>query len=538
MENVRPLLRVASIGLLFLSTLTGCRKDMGPAKWDVDVLAPVITTRFTIADIIADSLLSVGPNGAITLVYSEELFALDLDTVLMVPDTNFIYPYAFPLPGNDSFDLPAGFPVISENNLIRFEFDDLALRRLILREGILEMRLRNKIASQVFGTFGLTGVTFPVGTSGLTASVGPGSPSSPAISVAQKDLAYANFDLRGPQFNDVNTLSTSVSAQLDPNGTGATVTNQDSVIVTASYRGLVPQYALGYFGMRTISVGPDSNDVDLFENLISGSIDLNRVRLDLKVENGIGMDLRVRLHQLRSINTSTGNSVDLQHAIMQGPINLNRALDLGNSFQPSYYQRTLDNDNSNVDEFLENLPDRLAFSMDLELNPLGDISNGNDFFYYDSRLRAVLELELPLDLIATNLTLENIVRPDLPGSEAGHAIQDGELFLFATNGFPFDAQLVMDIVDVDRNLLSSIPVEGIVASGILGANGLVQSPTSTRTTARLTAEQVDMLYGEGRIRIRFVFNTADQTGHVQLLDRYAMDLQITAKVHYLVNGDE
>ena len=538
MENVRFPIRVASIGLLILSTLVGCRKDVEPSRWDIDALVPILKTRFTLSDILPDSVRTTAADGTITLVYSDDLFALDLDTVLAIPDTSLIYPYAFPLPGNDSFDLPAGFPVISENNLIRFDFDDLALRKLILREGKLKLTMRNKIASQVFGTFGLNGVTFTDGSSSLTASVGPGTAADPTTSEAEKDLAFSIFDLRGPQFNDVNTLGSNVGAQLDPNGTGALVTNQDSIIVKVAYEGLVPQYASGYFGNRVITLGPESSTIDLFANIIDGTIDLDRVQVRLNVESGIGMDLRVRLHQLRSVNSNTGNSVDLQHAIMSGPINLNRALDLGNTFQPSHYQTTLNNDNSNVDQFLEILPDRLDLALDLEMNPLGDISNGHDFFYYDSKLRASLELELPLDLIATGLTLQNFVQVDLPGSAEGHAIRNGELHLFTTNGFPLDAQLVLDIVDADNNVVSPIPVFGSLQAAALDADGLVQTPVESKSDATLSAEQVDLLYGATRVRVRIVFNTADQSQHVRLLDSYFADLQITAKVNYLLNGDE
>ncbi len=535
MEYERPPQLVALLGLVFLSTLAGCRKE-GPATWDVDVLAPVLTTRFTLSDLVPDSLQSVADDGAITLVYSEELFAVDLDTVLKIPDTNFVYPYAFPLPGNDQFYLPAGFPVISENNLIRFNLPDLALTTLELRQGAVDLRMRNKIASRVLGFFSLPSAVFPDGNNVLNASVEAGSVATPAYSTTTKDLSGARFDLRGPTFDDVNTLTTSVAAELDDEGDGATVSNQDSVIVEAAYRDLVPQYAKGYFGSRTIAIGPEVNRFGLFDNLISGILDLDRVQLRLKVENGLGIDLRVRMDQLQAINTRTGISVDMAHAIMQGPINLNRALDLGGAFQVTQYVNTLDNDNSNVDAFLENLPDELRYALDLELNPLGDISNGNDFLYYDSKLRAVLELEVPLNLIATDLVLENIVKPDLPGDQDDQRLVHAGMDLFATNGFPFDAHVVLDIVDLERNLLSSIPVEGTISSGVLGGDGFVQSSTPSTLHVDLTEEDVDLLYGDGRFRIRIVFNTADQTQHVQLLDRYALDLQFTLGARYFVNG--
>lgn len=538
MEYERLTGRVAFLGLLFLSTLTGCRKDVEPASWDIDALGPLLTTRFTIADILADSLQSVSGNGLITLVYSEQLFAVDLDTVLAIPDTNFSYPYAFPLPGGDSFNLPAGFPVISENNLIRFDLPDLSLSELVLRQGTLDLRMRNKIASRVLGNFSLPGAAFADGSNTLSATVEAGSPAAPSISLTTRDLANARFDLRGPNNNDVNTLATSVAAQLDPSGSGATVTNQDSVVVDASYRDLVPAYARGYFGARNLSVGPESNAIGLFDNFVSGALDLDRVTLRLKVENGIGMDLRVRLRSLRSVNSRTSQTVDMEHAILHGPINLNRALDLGNGFQSSQYQSELNNENSNVDLFLENLPDQLEYDLDIELNPLGDISNGNDFLYYESKLKANLELEVPLAIIATDLVLENIVKPDLPGSADAQLVVNGELHLFAINGFPFDAQVMLDIVDLDRNVLSSVPVDGTLTAGTLNADGLVGSSTASELHTLLTEEQVDLLYADGRFRVRVIFNTADQTQHLRLLDRYAMDLQITLGARYLINGDE
>lgn len=539
MEYERPAHWVAFIGLLLLLTIgSGCRKDPPPASWDVDVLGPVLTTQFTLSDIIPDSIQTVAANGLITIVYNEDLFAVDLDTVLAIPDTNFRYPYAFPLPGNDVFALPAGFPVISQNNLIRFNLPDLALSYLELREGTIDLNMKNKMASRVLGDFSLPSAVFANGPSILQASVEAGTPANPAFSTSTRDLAGVRFDLRGPFFNDVNTLSTNVAAQLDPAGSGALVSNQDSVVIDVSYRNLIPQYARGYFGSRTLSIGPETNGIALFDGFLSGTLSLDQVRLRLKVENGVGVDLRVRLNQFQAANTTTGATANLLHAITQGPINLNRALDLGNGFQPSLYQNELDNSDSNIGALLEILPDEFRYDLDIELNPLGDISNGNDFLYFDSKLKARLELEVPLSIIATDLVLENVVKPDLPGDAENPLIQRGELNVIATNGFPLEARMVLDIVDRDRNLLSQVPVDGVLAAGILGANGLVQTRTTSVLRAPLTDEQVTLLYGNGRFRIRLVFNTIDQTQHVQLLDQYTVDMQFTVGARYLVNGDE
>jgi len=535
MENVRPLRTVAFWGVLFLSTSTGCRKE-GPASWDVDVSAPLLTSRLTLANLIPDSLQSIAPDGAVTLVYRSELFAVDLDTLLGLPDTNFVYPYAFPLVGNDVFNLPAGFPVISQNNLVRFNLPQVELTRLDLRAGELRIAMRNKIASRVLGEFEVPSAVFPDGNNTLSVAVEPGTPANPSFASVVRDLAGTRFDLRGPNFNAVNTLATNVSAALDSNGSGATVSNQDSVVVEASYSGLVTSYAKGYFGTNDLDFPEESSRLGLFDAFVGGSLDLDQVALRLKVENGIGMDIQVRLNSFQATNTRTGTTVDMTHAILQGPINLNRALDLGDGFTPSYYENVLDNTNSNVDAFIENMPDEVRYGLDIRLNPLGDISNGNDFLYFESALKASLELEVPLAVIATDLVLENVAKPDLPGDAETPAITEGTLNLFANNGFPFDARIVLDIVDLERNVLSQLQVEGEVPAGLLGPNGIVSTPVRSSVSARLTPAQVALLYGEGRIRTRVVFNTDAATGHVRIYDHYGMDLQFTVEGNFIVNS--
>lgn len=521
--------------MMGLMLATGCAKE--PAQWDVDLLAPLITTSMTIGDLVPDSLLGTGDDGAISLVYRNALFAVDMDTVLAAPDTTFVYGAGLQQ-GQGSVNLPAGFVFDAQNNLTRFDIDDLELRSLVLREGTLSVHMTNELTSGILGTFSFPGSTFAGGGNTLTAFADAGSPALPATTTVVRDLAGTSFDLRGPAYNDVNTLNTNISLVLDPNGTGATVYEGDSVLALLTYGGLVPQYARGYFGNRTIQVGPDTSALDLFANIVSGTLDVDEVDLRLKVENGLGVDIQVDLHHLSAINTRTGSVVDLSHSILQGPINLNRAVDLGNGFEPAFYNAAMDQDDSNVDLFLENMPDRLGYSVDLRLNPLGDVSNGHDFLYYDSRLRADLELELPLRLIANALTLETTIAPDLPGGPDGHALLSGRLHVFATNGFPFSAALELAIVDEGGLVLAGLPVDGTIATGLLGGDGLVHTPIDSRLTATLSAEHTDMLYNGGKVRLRAVFNTADQVQHLQLYDHYRLDLQVTAGAHYMVNGNE
>jgi hypothetical protein len=522
--------------ILALLVLAGCRRDPDGPRWDVGVVGPLVNTSFTISDLVADSLLEVDANGQLTLVYRTSLFALQLDTVLEAPDTSFIYPFVMPVTGN----LPAGFTFPLTNDVARFDLDGVELTRLKVRSGTLTVSIRNQIPGVVLGSYALPGAITPGGAPFSQDCIIPvGSVSNPGIFQSTTDLAGHVFDLRGPGYNDVNTLTTQLAYQLDPNGPANVPVQQgDSLSSRVGYNAIVPAYAKGYFGMRTIPIEAGGSKIDLFDDLASGTLDLDDVYATLEVRNGIGADVQVVLDRLSARNSSSNTTVDLVHPIVNAPINLNRAVDLGNAPQPALYTSQLDPGNSNLDALLEALPDSVLYGGEVRLNPLGDISNGNDFLYYESRIEADLTVRVPLRLIATDLVLQQLTFPDLPGSAEGHAIQSGTLHLFATNGFPFSAGFLLEVVNTSGTVLATIPVNGVIPSGILGTNGLVVASTSAQLSAPVSAEVLDLLYEGAGLRISTVLNTADQSQHLQLLDSYRMDLRLTVEADYMVNGDE
>lgn len=538
MKNAAIPARVASLllGALLLAGSLGCRKDAGPPKWDVDLLLPLVNGSLGIRDLIADSLLETGQDGVVMLRYSDVLFDLSLDTILQAPDTSFDHRFALPVPGPLQFG--PGVQFYDQQDVTSFDLGDVQLRRLVLREGFLDLSLRNMIQSVVIGNFSLPGATLQGQTLMREQSVGPGTPDQPTTAVTTLDISGYSFDLRGPLGTGVNTLASSVSARLDPDGQGASVTNLDSLIALITYRGLVPQFALGYFGSQSYEADEETTSLDLFTAVIAGTIDLDQVTMRLSVTNGLGADVQVFIRELISENSRTGNTVPLSHAILNGPVNLTRALDLGWTAQPFVLERVLDNGNSNIDLFVENLPDRLRYALEVRLNPLGDISNGNDFLYHDSRIEARAELEIPLRFSATGLTLETIITPELGGGADAHALQSGRLMLFAENGFPFDAHVELAIVDEGGVVLSQVDVPGTVPHGAIDGDGLVTAPGVGRLDVTLTTPQVDLLYTGGRFRLRAVLNTGQQGTLLPILEHYRIDLRITAAANYIVNGNE
>ena len=519
----------------------GCQKEADKPEWDVDVALPLIRTTLTIGDLIGDTLIGTDGQGNVSIVYSTRLFELRLDTLLSSPDTSFHYSYPDSVLGSGSLPFNAGFPYQALDELIRFDLDEFELRELRVRSGELGLSLTNRLATVLLTTFSLPGTALNGIPLTATPTLPPGSLSSPATIFQTIPLDGYSFDLRGPQFDNVNTLAMTLSIEAE---TDVILTTPESLEVVVNYHDIIPQYARGYFGTRDINMDPDTSELNVFDGM-SGLLDIDEATATLKVRNGVGVDARAEIAYIRSVNRSTGSVVDLDHTITTSPLNLDRALDLGSTFQPATNAYTLNTTNSNIDAFIENLPDAIAFDMDVTIDPLGDVSNGNDFFYHESTLSADLDVDIPLRLIASNLSLSRKTTVELDGTLEHHAFQYGTLHFFATNRFPFSAGIALDIVTADNVVLGTLTPGGTIASGQLGPDGLVTSATATQLDFAVSKEQLDLFYPGSaggplgaRLRIGVNFNTADQSQHVQLRSDYTIDILATLEGNYIVNGDE
>lgn len=522
--------------------LSACRKEADEVRWDVDVAVPLVRISMDIGDLLGDTLISADGQGNVSIVHTARLFEMGLDTLLELPDTvlRFRYP-EFNIPPGSTFDLGPGAPFATADQTTRFDLQDLQLRELRVRSGTLGMAFVNRVGSVLDGQFALPGSSLGGSPLAWSPSIPAGSPSSPSTLSQDFQLDGYTIDLRGPGYNEVNTLAMELALT---NVTGVSIGAADSVEAIVSYHGIEPRYARGYFGQHELDIDPDTSDLNAFEGL-SGLLDLDQVTATLRITNGIGMDARARINSLHSVNSATGNIVPLAHAITAGPLNLDRALDLGNSFQPAVNSWTMDNGNSNIDAFIENLPDGITYDLDVTANPLGDVSNGNDFLYDDSRLTADLDVDIPLNIIATDLTLTRRMPIELGGTLEHHALRSGTLHLFADNRFPFSARAILTQEAQDGSLLDTIGAGGTIAAAVVDPNGNVVAASESQLDFILSEEQVDLFYpgstagpDGARLRITIVFNTADQSQHLRIRTDHTIGIAVSFEGNYIVNGDE
>ncbi|MCY7410812.1 MAG: hypothetical protein LH473_11100, partial [Chitinophagales bacterium] len=357
----------------------------------------------------------------------------------------------------------------------------------------------------------------------------PAPPGGTAGFSQDFDLAGYKFDLTGLAGNDHNTFFSHLVASIDSTGDVVTISKGDSIFISYELKDLVPDYINGYVGQQIVNVGPEESAFDALQRITGGGISLEDVDVNLTIRNEIGVQGRINLYNLTSINSKTGSTVALTWNQLNQPLNIPAATD--NPLTESYTSFLLNNTNSNIQQLVSNLPDKLQYQLDLFLNPYGNTSNYNDFAYDSSELNVDLDLSIPLSFVATDLTLVDTLDFSLGVAEPGDAqIKDGTFNLIVYNGFPISAQPQLYLYDDDFNLIDSLFLSTqTVAAGELNDQCLVAAKTKSVVTAAIDENKMARLRYATKAILHAKFNTAQHPmcDYVKIYNTYTMDVQLT-----------
>ncbi|MBI1286549.1 MAG: hypothetical protein GC178_03130 [Flavobacteriales bacterium] len=513
--------------LVSAGLLSGCKQDIGASKWDVDVLTPIVKTKLTMADLLADSLLTADAEGALRLKVEMPLIDLSLDSLLKIPDTTISKPISSPANLNN---IPPGTNLLPLTDETKYDLGDLALKRVILRSGKLQLRVKSVLETAVDFTYQipaakLYGVPFEA-----SRTVPAGSISDTAISEFEFNLTGYDIDLRGIAGTGFNTFTTVYVIKTSESGDTVSIpANQNFLILEYSFVGIVPNYGSGYFGQQSSSSDDQNTQIDVLKRITEGQMFLDSVTIGLTMTNGVGADASFLLSSLRSENTRQNTTIELNHEIVGNTILLTRALDPdGNAESVIASQRhyVLDNSNSNIKPFIENLPDQLGFTFNFELNPLGNVSEGNDFFYYDRPFQALMDIDIPLRTTLTDLTLVDTLDWNLAENTVVDVVNSGSFTLVANNGFPLEGLIELILLDENGAELDTLMAPSTITAPNVDSQNKVIVPLESRIEIPVSNETAEILPQTRQVRIQVRFNTAGQPDLVQFYDTYGIDVKL------------
>jgi len=269
----------------------------------------------------------------------------------------------------------------------------------------------------------------------------------------------------------VNTIYTEFFSYIDSTGELITLNQSDSFYYYTEFN-IVPEYAKGFLGRDTISIGPENETFDQFNQILSGEIDLEEVMLELSIDNYVGAPSDLTFLELNSENTVSGDIINIGADINTGneilfnKYVLNSAVLINDDF--------LNILNSNLsiqteaNELIDIRPDKLNFEAEFILNN-DNIIDLNQFIYTEKTLDAQVKINIPLSLIANKIMLIDTIKIDNSNN-----LEFTKIYLNIENNFPLEAKIYMITNDND-----TIINNHLITSAITDENNIVISSSNS-----------------------------------------------------------
>lgn len=520
--------------LIVLLILYSCRKKIEKPQWDIDVVFPIASTTLSFNNIVRDTLIKTSSDKTLSLVYRGDMYGVNFDSLFKLPDTSIVTTFPIPpllvliLGGK----LLPGYMFVDKTDQIYNDLKGVFLTKALIRSGTAEVVLKSTLKGRSFIKY-----TIPIasknGNSLVVTDTLPPATSTSSVSITKNiNLSGYWLDLRGLQQNYYNFIVTKVQATaLDT----IAISDQDTISIVNNFKGLVPDQARGYFGETNVEIKPTSQSMDIFKGTQSSSFDLEKISFILSVRNGVGADLQAKFTQLTSVNTSNNSTVTLSSALTSNKLNISRSSETGNPVSPVKYTEkiiSMNEINSNADRLIEIMPDNFIYAMSLSINPLGNVSNDNDFIYYGHGINLSLDVQVPLSFTASNLVLSDTVALTVSGLQDSsiNNYSKGYLHIDLYNGFPFRVLPQLFLADGNKKITDTIlysPSE-IVAAVMDGANKVSEKKFS-RLTIAADKTRIDKVKAAKYLFIKASFYTAG-SGYVKVYSDYSMDVKLVVEL--------
>ena len=440
--------------------MAGCQKDR-PTVWEVNNSIPLLNTTLDLTDIVGDSLLTEDVDHRYSLLLNYPLLRWGLDSVLDLQIDTISNSFTLPFLTEWEFDSN----VMLYSSTDGFELEDIGaeLNTVTLQHGILHTRITNTIAGELQLIYSIPKAVKNGSSFEVVMDLAPATAEGPAVTEIDLDISGYTLDLTGPNGTSHNELTSQTRIYSGENGGNAIlITNADQVKIQIVPAELEVSFAHGYFGQHEIATGPESITVEELNPYLQTQLDLESASAEISLTNGFGTDLSCTFYQFAGTNTYTGQSVALQFPEAGVQQYLSRATDQNGTIVPGVRQFSWTAANSNLADFIEMIPNNLQFNLLAEINPLGNISNYNDFAWENSALEAKLSLKIPLNLAVNNLRLTDTTDFSLGNDNIP---TDAELLVLIKNTFPASLDLHLNFLNADSE--SILTSEDISTSPII-----------------------------------------------------------------------
>ena len=510
--------RVFACLVVTVSLLSSCKKDE-PTTWESNWVAPLAHGRLTLSDLTADN--GYTDNAGVYHLYFEKIISgFGTSDLTQIPDTNISQKFVVPITGGP-FQIPGNTAIITQNQNYSVETNGTGLRMVKVKSGQMIVHVKSYVNAYLHPSFTLYNVSEVYGNNtDIDFALTPGSASAPTEGYYTIDMSNKYVVLSGTSGFDYNKLSTHLEIKTEQNTTADqnTIYGQDSVRFELLMSDIVIDYAKGYFGNDTYSFNETFNLAES-ANMPTGLLELDQASFGFHVTHKMGFDGKLKIDNVMGLNTYMNTGVQLTGGNLYNPFFITRSIDNGGTASVSNYDINLNEGNSNITSFMGSLPYSVLFTGSLQLNPFGNISDGNDFFYSDQLTEAKLVVDVPLRLAASDLTLRDTLNVEVTTD----AVRVSSLTLDIQNAFPMEWKLNLTtlggtIVATDLNVPSGNSIDALALA------------SSSTLVIPISEAQWNAIKSEGKLIMQVISNTPSFPQLVNLYNSYFVDMRVKAGV--------
>ena len=352
---------------------------------------------------------------------------------------------------------------------------------------------------------------------------------STVASIAGYEIDYTYDQFGGPG-HTVNTFEQIFKVRIDSTGIERTIDISDSVKVTYGLYDIVPEYAEGWFINKDINIAPGSVDFSFFDKIQAGTFDFQSINMDLTVENSIGVNANMYVGgKIKGLNTRTGNSVTLTSPVIDNVVTITGPT-LSQKGQTITNTYSLNKSNSNIQAFLNNLPNKITYEGIAKMNEGVPNTSYINHAYDYSRAKADLNINIPLNGIADHLTLLDTSNISF-ASTGGVEIAEGTLKLMIDNKFPFSTAIQAYFIDANNMIIDSLFTNGpnTASAGKDNGAGIITEPNRTILPAYVNKDKMARIRNSKKVIFKIVLNTVNGT---KIYSDYGIDLKIIGDFKY------
>jgi hypothetical protein len=498
------------------------------------------TGSLSLANLFPDTIIKANADSTLKISFESTLINYQLDSLLKIPDTTIAIKDTngfLPIPLQGGQNLIFANPPIDNYYSLP---NGIQLKKAIIKQGVVNIKLYNSYRQPLLYEYQLPSATkngIPLDTTFYI----PGAINSntPGTKICSINLAGYTIDFTGKLHNTNNSLVQGGNLSTAPNALADTLFVPQGLRGYFSFTDIIPQYAFGNFGNQTITVGPDTTSFVGFNSIKKGILNLNSANVSVNISNQFGVAMKAKISNLSSINTYNPSTVNLNTNALNNIIvgagqDNNGPYNSVVNISPATQQINLNN--SNVKDFIGNLPNKVSYKLTAQINPSG-FSGGfnNDFGYYGTSFSANLNIDVPLYFSASNLMLADTVSLNVSSISQLQNINKGNIILTATNLYPFSIFLNAVLLDENKHPIDNLfSNPSLIEAPAIDANGKVLAPLKSKLYVPLTPQKINNLQKARYVAYSATFNTANQPMQVKFYSNYTLDLLLTADLNYTI----